>query len=919
VGSERWQQIRELFDAVCELPREQWPQAIAAGSGDPLVREEVLQLLRSQTVGLSRVSNRLDTALARALAPELGVGERLGPWRLTERIAHGGMGTVFKAERADGLYQRTVAIKLLHGMPGATEVELLGSERQVLADLQLPNVARLYDGGTTPDGHPYLVMEYIDGLPLDRWCGERELGLQERLALFLEICTIVQSAHEQLVLHCDLKPRNVLVQANGQPILLDFGLARLLNEAREKRDSGYCTPGYASPELIAGHSVGAASDVYSLGVMLVELLSTRVCTREQTGSAETMDVPTASASAPADLPWRRRLRGDLDAIAARACATDTRLRYRSVEALMADLRRYLDLQPVVARNGGRLYHLGKALRRNWQGATVAAGVTGLLAVFVLGLWETRRQAQEEAVVAQQVSNFMVGMFETADPFLRTERGAEQLSSRQLLDKAALQVARDLADAPAQLARMRAVLGVAYQNAGVSHQADRLLQQAYGGFMDPRVARPVDAANVLADLSVQKTLDGDGELGRQLATQGLDLLGRRGPALVQARLYAAQGLALVNQQHFDLGEAAFNQAVSLYQQATDVDVTAEISELSYNKGLLYLRWGRQQSAEREFRHMLDNLHGRRTTLALAAETRLAQIFREQGKYEEALPLLQSGMQHALELYGAESSFVRLQHDGLADLYRDSGEHAAAELQYQKRNALSARLDGPDSVEYSMGLYNYASLKELRGDFSAAEGLYRQAWLIRRQKLGEESPTTLRAESGLGLLLMRSGRMGEAGPMLMHADKGLALSLPEDAPGRLEARLNRIDWHVRNGELPQARQLLEEMRLPISEDLQLRLLTIRADLAGRMGEGAHALALRRTALEYASANQGSNSAAVAAAGLALAECLLQLGHAQLAKEELQRVLLQIGRLQVAGSADRRKVEGLLLLAEQNLSRR
>ena len=147
----------------------------------------------------------------------------------------------------------------------------------------------------------------------------------------------------------------------------------------------------------------------------------------------------------------------------------------------------------------------------------------------------------------------------------------------------------------------------------------------------------------------------------------------------------------------------------------------------------------------------------------------------------------------------------------------------------------------------------------------------------------------------------------------------MSLPEDAPGRLEARLNRIDWHVRNGELPQARQLLEEMRLPISEDLQLRLLTIRADLAGRMGEGAHALALRRTALEYASANQGSNSAAVAAAGLALAECLLQLGHAQLAKEELQRVLLQIGRLQVAGSADRRKVEGLLLLAEQNLSRR
>ncbi|MEG1681613.1 MAG: protein kinase, partial [Stenotrophomonas sp.] len=202
MASERWRQVRDLFDAICELPREQWQQALVAGSDDPAIREEVLQLLRSQTVGLSRVSNRLDTALARALAPELGVGERLGPWRLTERIAQGGMGTVFKAERADGLYQRTVAIKLLHGLPGATEVELLGAERQVLADLQLSNVAHLYDGGTTPDGHPYLVMEYIDGVPLDCWCAEQALGLQQRLTLFLEICTIVQSAHEQLVLHC---------------------------------------------------------------------------------------------------------------------------------------------------------------------------------------------------------------------------------------------------------------------------------------------------------------------------------------------------------------------------------------------------------------------------------------------------------------------------------------------------------------------------------------------------------------------------------------------------------------------------------------------------------------------------------------------------------------------------------------------
>ena len=165
---QRWKQVRDLFDAVCDLPRERWEAVLAEHCDDPSVCAEVLQLLHSQTVGLSRVSNRLDTALARALAPEFGEGERLGPWRLTERIAQGGMGTVFKAERADGLYQRTVAIKLLHGLPGALEIERLGGERQVLASLQLPHVARLYDGGTTPEGHPYMVMEFIDGVPLDQ-------------------------------------------------------------------------------------------------------------------------------------------------------------------------------------------------------------------------------------------------------------------------------------------------------------------------------------------------------------------------------------------------------------------------------------------------------------------------------------------------------------------------------------------------------------------------------------------------------------------------------------------------------------------------------------------------------------------------------------------------------------------------------
>lgn len=914
---QRWKQVRDLFDAVCDLPRERWEAVLAEHCDDPSVCAEVLQLLHSQTVGLSRVSNRLDTALARALAPEFGEGERLGPWRLTERIAQGGMGTVFKAERADGLYQRTVAIKLLHGLPGALEIERLGGERQVLASLQLPHVARLYDGGTTPEGHPYMVMEFIDGVPLDQWCSERQLGLEQRLHLFLEICGIVQSAHERLVLHCDLKPPNVLVQASGQPVLLDFGLARLLNEARDGQNSGYCTPAYASPELIAGQKVGAASDVYSLGVMLVELLSTRSCMR----GPQDIDTPVAlpSINAPEELPWCRRLCGDLDAIAGKASALEVSQRYRSVEALIADVRRYLNVQPVDAHGGGRLYRLRKAVRRNWHAATLVVGVGLVMLVFVIGLLRTRQQAQEEAAVAQQVSNFMVGVFETADPFLRTERGQEELSSRQLLDKASLQVSRDLADAPAQLARMRAVLGVAYQNSGVSHQAEALLQQAYSGFMDPRVARRDDAASVLADLSVQKTLDGNGQLGVRMADQGLALLDRNGPTPVKAKLHAARGQALANQQLFDQAELAFDSALAFYNMQSDHTSGAKRLEVSYNKGVMYLRWGKLAAAEQEFRQVLASLHGRRTSMALATELRLAQLLREQGRYEQALPLLQSGMQHALDLYGPESRFVLIQHDGLADLYSDSGDYAAADRQYQQRHALSALLDGPESVEYSMGLYNHGALQELRGDLPAAERLYRQALELRRRHLGRESPNSMRAETGLGLLLMRDGRMEQAGRMLLHADQGMALTLPADAPGRIEARLNRIDWHVRMGHVQEAEQLLKDVPDEVSPGLQLHLVRIRAALAWRQGKSEQALALRRGALEFAKRRFGENGVAAASNRLALAETLLLLGQAEPALEELRLAEPVLRRLQLPTSPDRRQLEGLRLLARKSLEER
>ena len=904
----RWRQVRELFDALCELPRGQWRQALQQRCSDEALADEVWQLLCAQTEALQRVGNPLDAALARVLAPELGVGQRLGPWRLTERIARGGMGTVFKAERDDGLYQRTVAIKLLHGMPGSGEVERLQAERQLLAGLQLPGVAQLYDGGTTPEGYPYLVMEYIDGLPLDRHCAANGLGLEQRLQLFVQICAIVRDAHEHLILHCDLKPGNILVRGDGRPVLLDFGLARLLSGARSGLQIDYCTPAYASPELMRGEPVGVASDVYSLGVLLTELLSTGTC--QHPAAAAAAAVPLPSVLAPPGLGWRKALQGDLDAIAGMACAQEAGSRYRSVEALMADIGRYSCLQPVTARAGGRLHAVWLGAQRNWRGLSLGVLALGLAALFVGGLVQARRQAEEDAAISRQVGDFMVGVFETADPFLRTERGQPELSARQLLDKASARVAQDLADAPAQLARMRMVLGTAYRNSGIPAQAELLLRQASDDFLRPEVNRPVDAAAALAELSVQKTLDGDGVQGKAIAERGLALLPPTALELrVRARLLVARGLALVNQQHFDQAEVAFDTAMTQYAKLPEADVATEKLELSYNKGLMYLRWGRAVQAEQEFRRVLASRHGRRTSMALAAETRLAQILREQGEFAQALPLARSGLAHARQLYGARSSFVLMQLDGLADLYRDSGDYAAAMEQYRQRQQLSALIDGTHSVEYSMGLYNHGELQRLRGDAGEAERLIRQAWAIRRQRLGDDSPTTLRAEAGLGELLRRAGRLDEAGPRLLHADHGLDAVLPADAPGRIEARLYRIGWHIAQGEVEQAGQLLQGLPGHVPEILQVLLIRTRADLAERRGEGAAALALRRNALELARALHGVDKVEAAICRIELAETLLRLGHRQPALDDLQQALLTLQRHQVAHSPELRRVRGLL----------
>ncbi len=399
---ERWQRIEELFNQSAELPLDERTLFLDhACAADPDLRREVETLLAvdaSQTAiqSLQEVVNPAD--LERAAAPR-----HIGPWQITGIIGTGGMGTVYVARRDDGLFAKQVAIKVLRlGLESEFALARFRYERRILGGLEHPQIARLIDGGEL-EGRPYIVMEFVEGVPVTDYCREHALTLDARIALFRNICAAVQYAHQRLVIHRDLKPSNILVAADGTVKLLDFGIAKLEDPdvetdlaAQTSTAMRMMTPEYASPEQVRGEAVTAASDVYALGAVLFELLTaTKAHRLTRQDPAELLRViceqvvPAPSVVAPVE--WQRPLRGDLDNIVGKALQKESERRYQSVEQLSDDLRAYLEGRPVSARADTTAYRVGKFLRRNrWTSALVALLVLSLMAGAGFSLYQARR-------------------------------------------------------------------------------------------------------------------------------------------------------------------------------------------------------------------------------------------------------------------------------------------------------------------------------------------------------------------------------------------------------------------------------------------------------------------------------------------------------------------------------------------------
>jgi predicted Ser/Thr protein kinase len=444
---ERWAEVDRLLDRVLALPVTDRAAFVQQTADDPRLRDEVLGLLAElETRGDLLDHPAVDALSRRAPASDLQRGQRIGAYRILSLLGRGGLGEVYLAERADEQFEQRVALKLLR-QDAVEHLGLFVSERRILAHLEHPGIARLYDAGVDTRGRPYMVMELVEGVPLTDWCRQRASDLTQRLALFAQVCDAVAYAHQHLVIHRDLKPANVLVTDDGRIKLLDFGVAKLLSGAVEEATRNTpLTLSYAAPEQLMRATVSTAADIYSLGVLLFELLTGQLpwATGQMPVAVAIEKVLREAAPSPGSIAASkdvmpvpaRLLHGDLDAIVAKALRKEPPDRYATVVGLQADVRRHVQGEPVAAREGARLYVFGRFMRRYRLMAAGAAVLIVTLAVGLAGtIWQARR-AEAQAARAGAVLHFIEGVFEGADPSVRH---GESFTARDLLDRGAKRV------------------------------------------------------------------------------------------------------------------------------------------------------------------------------------------------------------------------------------------------------------------------------------------------------------------------------------------------------------------------------------------------------------------------------------------------------------------------------------------------
>jgi serine/threonine-protein kinase len=670
-----WARLNRLLDEALEQPAAQLPQwldALAPQFDD--LKPRLRQLLSHR--GLVETGEFLHTLpklelepgdLADARARVEQPGQEIGLYRLVRELGSGGMGVVWMAERTDGLVDRPVALKLPHGAwKRAGLAERMARERSILATLAHPNIAHLYDAGITADGQPFLAIEYVEGRRIDLYCSEQQLDVKARLRLFTQVVNAVAYAHGKLVVHRDLKPANILVTAEGQVRLLDFGIAKLLDEGQAKETrvtelSGRAlTPDYASPEQILGEPLTVASDVYSLGVVLYELLSERrpyKLLRDSRGALEDAILQSEPAlpSEVAVAPWRKAVRGDLDTIVLQALKKNPTERYSTAHALLDDIERYLGARPVLAQPDSRWYRARKFVSRNRFAVSAALAI--LAAVFIgagMAVWQAQVAFAERAR-AEEVKEFISAVFREADP---AQGKGRVLSAVELLLQAETRLQERSDVSPELQVEMMAIIGESLFGLQENKESARVIEQALR--LQETAARD-DLIEARLHLSLSQAYEYLGrndealaELARSfavLASGGLTT----SPLLVRAKLHqAALGLTFSN---YAVAEHAAHEAIAAASATAGPRspmVAIGLQQLSH----VYTLTERRELAVQPARRALDillELHARNLShpAVIEAGQYYGQALNSAGRFDEASIAYRDATIRAASLFGENS--------------------------------------------------------------------------------------------------------------------------------------------------------------------------------------------------------------------------------------------------------------------------
>lgn len=819
-----------LFEQALDLaPEERGAFLREACAGDVRLRALIDELLAQDDEpdpaldAQAIVRGPLLREVARGLAGEGPAedGARVGPWKLAGELGRGGMGTVHRAERADGAYEQTAALKLIHPTGDAEEIaRRFARERQILASLEHPGIARLIDGGRTADGRPYLVMERVEGRPIDRYCDEERLGVDERLALFLLVARAVEYAHRNLVIHRDLKPSNIVVTDDGAVKLLDFGIARVLSPEGGAADpltrtvARVLTPEYASPEQVLGGAVTTASDVYQLGLLLYELLSGErahrladatpttlervVCRQEPPAPSEQVAGTDASAAAAArrttPRALRRKLRGDLDNIVLTAVRKEPERRYASATELIDDVERYRTGFPVRARPETLGYRAQRFVRRHPVGAAAATAFALLVGAYAVTVTEqARRLAAErdlvrtEAQKAERVRDFLVELFAAADPY--GERGIE-VTAGELVEAGAREIRNELGGDPEVRAELLGTLGQVLSSLAAYERAEELLAEAlemerglHGGD-HPHVARALHRrATALHDL-------GEYEEAGALVREALAMRQRLFPGSHAA---VVEGLRLAARSATRLGdppeaERLYREALAMHRYLVPSD-DARTASLLNDLGVALDHTGKIAEAERAAR---ESLRLRRRLLepehpaVSESLNNLAVVLRRQGRLAEAAPLYREALEIRRRVFGNDHPRVANALNNLGVLLTSLGEAEEAARAHREALEIRRRALGEVHSNVALSLHNLASARRDAGAAEEAERLYREALAMFRETLPAGHRLLSYPALALGRILVARGALEEAEPLLSEALEVRQAAMGEEAAATAEAR-------------------------------------------------------------------------------------------------------------------------------------